>query len=323
MLKKRSSSLMARVCIGVCTRNRPILLSQCLESIQDLDIPDMTSLSVVVIDNAETASQRLLVDGFKKEYPFSLKIDYVHECRRGVAHARNAVLRYAQDHLADWIVMIDDDQRVPGEWLVKMLDAQHTTGADVIESTVAYQYPDPLPTWAFPRKSPYKWKVNAETARASGILFSSELINSRNASRFREIYNCGNEDRDFFLRARQLGAEIVRTPDAVATEVLTPEKLKFWYQIKDQFFSGWLHANQNAFFYNSSSMIFYNLWKSMKLLLMGLFSMLFAGPIFFISWKKARKKTLKGAKKIAKSFGFLTGLFWDIRHIPPKEISGY
>jgi glycosyltransferase involved in cell wall biosynthesis len=324
MLQNHSAYTMTRICLGVCTRQRPILLSQCLDSIQDLDIPDQSGLMIVIVDNDDTASARGLVEGFQRENP-NLAVFYLHEPRRGIALARNAILRFAQQHLSDWIVMLDDDQRVPSSWLLDLFAAQFKTGAEVVKSSVTYHYPDPLPRWAFPKGRPHKWQLNAEMAATNGVLFSGALIDPHDFGlRFREAYNlsCG-EDRDFFKSASMAGALIVHTPDAVAYEMMPPSKLTFTTQVRRQFHEEWVNTQQDMRFHGASRTILRKSCKAAQMILHGAILTLLSPLSALFSPRRGRKQLLKGAKRFAKAFGLITGLVSSARPAPYQNVHGY
>lgn len=324
MLQIHSAQTMTRICLGICTRQRPILLSQCLESIQDLDIPDQSGLMIVIVDNDDTASARGLVEDFQRENP-NLAVYYLHEPRQGIALARNAILRFARNHLSDWIVMLDDDQHVPHSWLLDLFAAQFKTGADVVKSSVTYHYPDPLPRWAFPKTKPHKWRLNADLATTNGVLFSGALIDPHDFGlRFREAYNLSSgEDRDFFKSARRGGALIVHTPDAVAYEMLPPSRLTFMAQVQREFHQEWVNAQQDKRFHGALRTIVRKCAKVTHMIVHGIALTLLSPLSALFSLRRGRKQLLKGAKRLAKAFGLITGLVSSARPAPYQTVHGY
>jgi succinoglycan biosynthesis protein ExoM len=325
MLQIHSAQTMTRICLGVCTRQRPILLSQCLASIQDLDIPAQSGLMIVIIDNDDTASARGLVEAFQRENP-DLAVFYLHEPRTGIAIARNAICRFARNHLSDWIVMLDDDQRVPHSWLLDLFAAQFKTGADVVKSSVTYHYPDPLPRWAFPKMQPHKWRLDADMASTNGVMFSAALIDPHDFNlRFKEAFNLsGGEDRDFFKSASMAGALIVHTPDAVAYEMVLPSKLTFMAQVLRDFHQEWMNAQQDKHFHGALRTIVRKGVKATSMILQGaVLSLLSLLSMLLINPKRGRKQLLKSCKRLAKAFGLLTGLVSSARPAPYQTVHGY
>ncbi len=106
------------ISVVVCTRRRPQLLREALESLRRLD---PAPLEIVVVDNDPGANGlRALVE--------EAGARYVREDRRGLNHARAAGLRGARGEL---IAFTDDDCRVPPDWLRALPEhfADPTVGA--------------------------------------------------------------------------------------------------------------------------------------------------------------------------------------------------
>src|SRR3990172_5132121 len=106
------------VLVGVCTHRRPQMLRDCLDSLTQQLIPSNISAAIVVVDNEPVPAAGTIVDEFVNISPIPLY--YVHEPRRGIACARNAVLDTATSMCADWIAFIDDDEIAEQDWLANL-----------------------------------------------------------------------------------------------------------------------------------------------------------------------------------------------------------
>jgi glycosyltransferase involved in cell wall biosynthesis len=99
----------------VCTRDRHVELTRCLESLTAQDHPRFT---VWVTDNAPTTSgTRDAVKAFSS----LLDVRYVLEPRPGLSRARNAALRQPLD--GDFVAWIDDDEVADRMWLSELARA--------------------------------------------------------------------------------------------------------------------------------------------------------------------------------------------------------
>ena len=293
-----------RICIGVCTYKRPVMLRSCLSSLAPLQIPDGCALSVVVVDNDSTPTSRENVEAFNglsEGIPFH----YGHEPKRGISQARNAILDAAAGLRADWIVMIDDDQIVPIDWLLKMWSAQRETGADVVQGSVDLVYPDPLPRWAFPKQKRDKWNYDANRAATNGVLFRVGLNDKEGQPlRFSPDFDLtGAEDRDFFIRAKLGGARIVFTPEAVAREFVPEPKLTFLAQIRRAYCFEVVMVRQDRQLFGFLPTLATKSAKFSECLIEGL-RLLAEAPFA----ANGRKKLLKGVKKLSKAGGIFAGL---------------
>jgi succinoglycan biosynthesis protein ExoM len=189
-----------RVVLAVCTRERPRMLARCLSSIAILHVPDDTDLSIVVIENTReattTTKQCVAQHGF----------NYIHEPRLGIPFARNAAIDYASKSEADALLFLDDDQTVPPEWLLTMLQAWRTTGVGIVNCVLKWEF----------EESRHQKYFSAGSTGTGGCLISRPIFE---ALRFDEgIGHGGGSDIAFFGAARTLGAKRFVTHQTYATE---------------------------------------------------------------------------------------------------------
>lgn len=98
----------AGVSVIVCTRDRPVALSECLQALQQVDYEP---LEILVVDNAPTrGSARDVVEQFALD---DSRIRYSCEPRPGLSNARNHGLAAAK---YDLVAFTDDDILVDPSW---------------------------------------------------------------------------------------------------------------------------------------------------------------------------------------------------------------
>lgn len=316
----------AHICLGVCTFQRPYLLMQCLQSLRGMDVPDLARLTIVVIDNEPTPQAHELVQSFVVAGS-SVPILYVHEPRRGIAQARNAVLDKADEIGAGWIAMIDDDQTVPADWLVRMWQSRpprHGEQADVVKSNVRYEMPDPLPAWAPGKQKSSGWKLDMLTTATNGVLFRAGLLDRNRAPlRFDEGFALtGGEDSDFFARAHQGGAYIVLTPDAVIFEHLPASRLTLSAQLGRCYWQSYGDTRRDVTYHGFIAAMAVKSTKFTKSLFKGLTALALAPFVALVSRQSARRKVLRGCKAIATAAGISSGLLGLARPEPYRTIHG-
>lgn len=103
-LEVTSDSLLPPISVVVCTRDRPLSLERCLQTLTQLDYP---TYEVVVVDNCSrdvAVAQVVAQSGFR----------YVREDRPGLDWARNRGVKEAR---YDIIAYIDDDALATTSWL--------------------------------------------------------------------------------------------------------------------------------------------------------------------------------------------------------------
>jgi succinoglycan biosynthesis protein ExoM len=320
-------AMVTRITLGVCTYKRPQLLTKCLASLTQLIAPYETELSIVIVDNEGSPQTREIVGLYEgvSNHP----IRYIAEPRRGIASARNAVVEAALTDNADWIVMLDDDQVVPPDWLRKMHGAQARGHADVVKSSVDYQYPDPLPEWVFPRTKPFRGGCGLPDVSTNGVMFRASLVRPRTEDgrnlglRFDEQFNLSSaEDRDFFSRAYSLGTYIVATPDAVATEFIPLSKCSFSAQVQRVYCHEVINAVQDRRLSGRLHTMPLSSWRCLNFLLSGSLMIIAGTLIFPLRRRHGRRRFFRGATKLARAAGICVGLIGAARPQPYLTIHG-
>jgi glycosyltransferase involved in cell wall biosynthesis len=96
--------------VAICTRNRCRALERTLRSLAQLELPASLSWEVLVVDNgSDDDTARALASAAT-----TLPLRAVTESTIGLSHARNAAIAHAR---GDYILWIDDDVIVDGQWL--------------------------------------------------------------------------------------------------------------------------------------------------------------------------------------------------------------
>jgi glucosyl-dolichyl phosphate glucuronosyltransferase len=101
--------------IVVCTYNRASILKKALA---DLSFPlqaNSGAWEVIIIDNASTDTTRETTDYFVRQFS---NFRYYCETKIGLSHARN---RGWQEAKGEYVAYVDDDCRIPSDWIVKSL----------------------------------------------------------------------------------------------------------------------------------------------------------------------------------------------------------
>ena len=218
--------------IGVCTAFRPKMLESCLDAIGAQLVPAGVRIHVIVADNEPQPGNEQAVRGFGARCPFS--VHYIHEPRRGIPHARNAVLAKCRSLGVDWIAFTDDDCHVGPDWLASLLGAAARHQASVIYGRREMVVSGPPPYWTSrPQRNNCAEGQVLPYAATHNVLFEASLIRSGDEGglAFDERLAHG-EDTDFFHRATCRGARIVYSRDPVVFETVSPERTTLAYQIR-------------------------------------------------------------------------------------------
>jgi succinoglycan biosynthesis protein ExoM len=311
------------VAIGICTAFRPNMLKACLEAIAAQQAPADVTIHVVVADNEPERSNEALVREFGLRS--GLPVHYIHEPRRGIPQARNAVLAKCRSLGVDWIAFTDDDCRVDRDWVGNLLQAATRHGADVIYGRRELVVSDPPPLWSSGSATggEHSEGDTLRYAATHNVLLRASLVRGGGAEglQFDERLAHG-EDTDFFHRAADRGARIVYSRDPVVFETVCPERTTLAYQIR------------RAYHYAASRSYFHRRYKgwaraTKKLVARWVFQvplavvrLLVAPTAWLFSKPTYRTLVLKGMAGLAGALGASAGLFGRDGN-PYRTIDGY
>lgn len=100
--------------IAISTRNRAGCLTNLLQSLSDLSVPDDVTWEVLVVDNGSTDTTGEVLESFRSRIPLRVIVEPVP----GLSGARNRALEEASGEL---LIFTDDDCTVPPHWLANYL----------------------------------------------------------------------------------------------------------------------------------------------------------------------------------------------------------
>ncbi len=239
------------VTIAIPTHNRARTLSETLDSLKVIAIPDDTAVECVVIDNASTDDTPRVVEAAANSSP-PFPIRRVLEPRQGSSFARNRAVDEAR---GDFIFFLDDDATADREWLRAMLSALETRGLDAACGMVLPRWSTPPPPWLGPRL----WvklavhnraleSASANEAEALQNYFSANVGFRRSAferfGSFREDLGVvgknpmSGEDTELFARIIGNGGKMGFVPGAIVHHLIGPERMTPEYLRRKSFAYG-------------------------------------------------------------------------------------
>jgi glycosyltransferase involved in cell wall biosynthesis len=208
-----------RVAICVCTHARSRQLEELFGSLREIDLNGHSpqAFELVVIDNCSDTEIRQLCERAAATLPFS--VHYAEEPVPGLTYARNRAVQVALARDADFVAFIDDDDRPRPDWLLRLLERQAESGADLVFGS--WVLDADLPRWVResgifrspdkPKRSKGRRYGLPHYASGCNLLAGREILERVAAvgpvfdHRFRFS---GGEDKDFFLRAHRMGATL-------------------------------------------------------------------------------------------------------------------
>jgi GT2 family glycosyltransferase len=212
-------------CVVVCVPSfrRPKGLAKLLDALANL--VTSAKVSVLVADNdAENHEAADLCAKLRDTYRW--KLDSIVVAERGIANVRNAlVARALENHPAQFIAMLDDDEWPDSRWLAEFLRVQATTNADALQGAIRRVFETPPGTWTAQCEGVSDITAPTgfigELIGAGNILIRREALERMGAPWFDKGFALsGGEDADFFMRLKIQGARFAWANDAVAYELV-------------------------------------------------------------------------------------------------------
>ena len=153
-----------QISVVVCSYNRAELLSMALQTLCDQTLEPAT-YEVIVVDNNSVDNTRAVVEGFARRH---FNIHYYLEPEQGLSHARNRGWKEAR---GEYVAYIDDDCKVPEEWLAVAKDIIVRVSPSVFGGPFYAFYNTPKPRW-------YKDSYGShEPGKQARVLDRPECIN--------------------------------------------------------------------------------------------------------------------------------------------------
>ncbi|MEP5153831.1 glycosyltransferase [Planktotalea sp.] len=234
--------IVTRITIAACTRARPRMFADLLQSLQALDVPQGAELSFVFVENDVQLSIANLVDDFHKRTGWPAKA--AHEPTLGISHARNAALSTAREDGADWLAFVDDDEQVRHDWLRLLWAGAKDAGAQLAGGPVVPIAPpmgcsdSEADVLAYLERAASVSNAAKAAAMAAGKRFDlatnnwiADLAALEAADlRFDAAYGMsGGEDTDLSRRAHTAGLRLAWVPSAIVTEETPSARLTTSY----------------------------------------------------------------------------------------------
>jgi len=238
-----------RIVLAICTRNRPRMLGECLTSVLQLDVPEGTVLDILVVDNSEDSAMRQRNREALARLPGGEAVTVRHEPRMGIPFARNCAIDRALEIEADALVLLDDDQTVPRDWLTVMDRVAREESADIVKTGVTFvlegkaRYAEQFEDRR--RRAPDSLRTRGVHFLSTNGVWISARIFGPLATRFdeKEAFS-GGDDTMFFLEAFERGAMMVETLEVWAFETVPVEKQTLRWLLRRSFNGGVGRASQ-------------------------------------------------------------------------------
>ena len=231
------------VAVACNTFLRPEFLKKCLDGISKLKIPEDLVVKVLVVDNDKNASALSVVEKVKQEFPF--EISYFVEEKRGLANARNRLLREAINLGVSHIAVLDDDDVPDENWLFELVDLyKKQENAYIISGPEYCCFDGEFPSYLtnnniFIQKTTKQKGEIRKVCSTHNAFFPVDMMTKSDIWFNPDFVFMGGEDGDFFFRASEFGYKIVANPDAIVREINDKGRVNLKWILHRSFYNGY------------------------------------------------------------------------------------
>lgn len=286
------------IAICIATYKRPQLLQNCLNAIAKLVIPEHHRLLVLVVDNDHEQSAKNTIQNLNITNVHSLS--YHVETSRGIASARNRLLKEAIDADANFIAFIDDDEFPKEDWLITLFNALSKHSADVATGPVIALTEEGVAVSTTEGK--YRTGNIPRKVSTNNVLFKNKLITKDKLAFDLRLNFCGGEDFDFFEKSSMKGNQHVWADEAIVFETIVKERTTKKYLFYRHFTGGINNVVQYKF-HNG----IFKCWLHFLLKIIGKATGAMLSFLTFIVTFN-NEKLEKSIVKIASVIGYFSGL---------------
>lgn len=242
------SSAVPLATVLICTFNRAILLGETLQSLAALHVSPGVDWDVLIVDNRSTDNTAAVVRSFQQSYPVPLR--YLYEEQQGKSYALNTGLNASRSR---FVLFTDDDVRVSPDWLEAAIAPMMADGA--VDYTGGPVYPiweAPSPSWLRKDRGDLWGAIAILDYGPSSFVFEEQgrIPIGANMAVRRKMLDVvgdfdpelgrrgtsllGQEQAEFFCRARSAGARGTYVPDMavhhhVPAQRLTRDYYRRWW----------------------------------------------------------------------------------------------
>jgi len=295
---------MVDVLIAIPSFRRPKSLERLLRGIENLNT--RANVAVLVADNdAERREAMQTCDAVRtRGYRWPIEAIVVRE--RGIANVRNALVGHAlRHHDREFIAMLDDDEEPDTKWLDELLRVQAETGADALNGSTKRVFENDPGAWAVHCdgvSDVFAPTGNIGIIEGTGnFLARRTLFAGMPAPWFDTAFAMtGGEDKDFFVRAKGLGARFAWANDAIAYDHVPPSRANLRWALSRAYSAG-----------NSDMRVFLKYRPSLGARLneaARIAAALLLNPVLFVILAFNPNRRVRPLRKLCRAFGKLAAI---------------
>lgn len=258
------------VVICIATYKRKEELRNLLKSISVSKGIDVSSLSVVVADNAPELGMAKYVsdNGF---FDFDLTVIEVSE--KGISYVRNALMNHAIRLKRKYLLFVDDDEYVHENWIYEITSSALRYNADIVSAPVEPIFIQEPPEWiiqgGYFNRRRFSTGEYPGTTRCGNILINLDFVKDEyKCKEFfdLELANTGGEDSLFIEKLHILGARHVWCDEAIVYEIQNPKRINETWLLNRFFQIGYAGVKYRSKIYPANKYKLLRCFKTVYLL---------------------------------------------------------
>lgn len=263
-----------KLTIVICTFNRGYLLPETIPTIFQQNV-EKNRYHVLIVNNNSIDNTQELLESFAKQYE---NLSVINEPKQGLGYAKNIGM---EKTTTDWIVYLDDDAKVPNDFVKKAINNINNSKFQCFGGVYLPWYKYGKPKWFLDRYASNKGKLSEfNTLNKDFISGGIMAIKKSTLKKFggfpTNLGMSGNqiaygEETLLQIRMRKSGMKIGYDPNWVIFHLVNRYKLSLRWFIKSGFASGcgaWLSYEEHVslkkiiiYFFRSIKLFFVNIFK--------------------------------------------------------------
>lgn len=235
-----------RMCICICTCERPAGLARLLKALDQQRLGDLaeTALRILIVDNGRSRAAVPVVEAYRATGRFP--VTYTREETRGLAAVRNRSLEAAAAVGADWIALIDDDEFPDRDWLRNLLGTALRSGVAACVGPVVPFFDRVPPAWAvaggfFTKRLDVRDGFVADGHTCNALL-DLRVIRALGLSFDMRFNTMGGEDTYFFHALLRAGHRIAWAESALVYDSIPTHRMRVRWLLARWYRSGSVEA---------------------------------------------------------------------------------
>lgn len=294
---------MIKYSICILTFKRPKLLEKLLNSLELQEKIEKREFEIIIVDNDEYLSAKIIVEKHKTKFNSLYKIRYYNQPIKNLSVSRNLAV---QKSIGSYILFIDDDEYADKLWAYSLIDGIINYEADVAFGKLELEFSSEVPQYM--RCRDYFFPKNLETGSEAKFFYSGNVIIKKSIFEelritFDEQFGLtGGEDSHLFQRFKDSGKKLIFVNEAIIYEYVPLERGNLKYLLKRNLRSGNGYILRNITLYKNNFTKLSKLFTKslLKILIYSVFLLL-----FFFSTKLFFKYLLKTSSALGELLAFL------------------